>query len=203
MDICPKVITIVRKKKNEGDIETELFPIDSTHDSIASIKNIILNFDETVSLLFLGFHIKDDIYCTKYKIHKADKRVCEIKNIQYAHFYFSLGGYSHDESDYLVAFLPRIIKYSELSILAQELCNIAEWLNLKYINCIVFRYGKPVHGMDNIVHWQKQFDNAIKETKNLYNFYKMEGKIKFVPTFVKNKNLTISKNIPLENINVS
>jgi hypothetical protein len=203
MNICPKVITIRRKKNNEGNIETERFPIDPTYDSIASIKNIVINFDEAVSFMFLAFHIKDDVYCAKYKIHNADKRVCEIKNIQYAHFYFSLGGYSPDESEYLVAFLPRIMQYSELSRLTNELCGIAEWLELKNINCIVFRYGKPVHITENNKHWQKQFDNAIKETKELYLLYKMEGRIKYIPTFLYNKNLTISKNIPLENINVS
>jgi len=203
MDICPKKITIRRKKKDEGDIVTDKLPIDPTYDSIASIKNIFIHFDEDVSLMFLAFHIKDGIYCAEYKIQEAGKRVCEIKNIQYAHFYFSLRGCSSDESEYLVAFLPRIMQYSELPKLANELCDVAEWLGLKYINCVVFRHGKPVHGTEDIKHWQKQLNKAIKETKNLYNFYKMEGRVRFIPAFLKNKNLTISKNIPLENINVS
>jgi len=203
MDICPKVITIRRKKKDDGDIETDRFSIDPTYDSIALIKNIVLNLDEAVSLILLTFHINEKSYCTKYKIHKAGKRVCDIKNLHYAHFYLSLDGHSPDESDYIVAFLPRIMKYSELLKLANELCSIAEWLDIKYINCIVFRYGKPVHGMDDIKHWQKQLNSAIKETKELYLLYKMEGRIKHIPTFLNNKNLTISKNIPLENINVS
>jgi hypothetical protein len=113
MNICPKVITIRRKKKDEGDIETEQFPIEPTNNSIASM------------------------------------------------------------------------------------------LEIKRINCVIFRYGAPVHGMDDIRHWQKQLNNAIKKTKDLSLLYKMEGKIKHIPTFLKNINLTISKNIPLENINVS
>jgi len=203
MNMCPRVITMRRKKRDEGDIETEQFPIDPANDSIASIKNIVINFDEAVSIMFLAFHVKDSLYCTRYKIDKADKRVCENKNIQYAQFHFSLDGYTSDESEYLVAFLPRIIQDSELSKLTNELCGIAEWLGIKQINCIVFRYGAPVHGMDNITHWQKQLNNAIKETKKLSLLTKMEGKIKHIPTFLENKNLTISKNIPLENINVS
>jgi len=57
--------------------------------------------------------------------------------------------------------------------------------------------------MDNITHWQRQFNNTIKETKELSILYKIAGKIKHIPTFLKEKNITISKNIPLENINVS
>ena len=203
MNICPKVITIRRKKKDEGDIETDRFPIDPTYDSIASIKNIVINFDEAVSLMFLAFHTEDGVYCTEYKIHEADKKVCENKNIHYAQFYFSLGGYSLDESEYLVAFLPRFIECSKLSKLTNELCNITEWLGIKQMNCIVFRYGTPVHGMQDSMHWQKQFNKALEETKKLFLIYKMDGKIKYIPTSLKDKNLTISKNFPMENFNVS
>jgi len=203
MSICPKVITIRRKKGNEGDIETDRLPIDPTSDSIASIRNIVVNFDEAVSVMFLAFHINNNVYCEKYKIQKAEKRVCDNTNIKYAQFYFSLSGYSSNESEYLVAFLPRFIECSELSTLANELFTITEWLDIKQINCIVFRYGMPVHGMDDSMHWQKQFNKALEETKELFLIYKMEGKIKHIPTNLKNINLTISKNEPLENINVS
>jgi hypothetical protein len=203
MNICPKIITIRRKKKDEGDIEADRFPIEPTYDSIASIKNIDIRFDEPVSILFLAFHVDNDVYCTKYKIPEAEKRICDNKNIKYAQFYFSLSGYSPNESEYLVAFLPRIVKYSELPKLTDELCSIAEWLEKKQINCVVFRYGAPVHGMDDVRHWQKQLNYAIKETKEMSLLLKMEGTIKHIPTFLKNKNLTISKNIPLENINIS
>jgi len=203
MSICPKVITIRRKKKYEGDIETDRLPIDPTSDSIASIKNIVINFDEAVSVMFLAFHINNNVYCEKYKIQEAEKRICDNKDIKYAQFYFSLSGCSPDESEYLVAFLPRFKECSELSKLANELCNITEWLDIKQINCIVFRYGAPVHGTDDIRHWQKQFTKAIKEMKELSLIYKMDGRIKHISTFLKNINLTISKNEPLENINVS
>ena len=203
MNICPKSVTIRRKKKGEGDIETDRFPIDPTSDNIASIKNIDINFDEAVSILFLAFHVNNDVYCTKYKIQKAEKRVCDNKKIKYAQFHISLSGYSSNDSEYLVAFLPRIMQCSELSKLADELCGIAEWLEIKQINCVVFRYGAPVHGMDGTMHWQKQFNKTIKETMELSLVNKIDGKIKHIPTSLKNKNLTISKNFPMENINVS
>jgi hypothetical protein len=203
VNICPKVITIRRKKLNKEDIETDRLPIDPTYDNIASIKNIILHFDEAVSIMFLTFHITNNAYCARYKIQEADKKVCDNKNIQYVHFYFSLGGCPPDESEYLVALLPRFVKCSELSTLATELCNMAEWLDIKQANCIVFRYGSPVHGMDDSTHWQRQFNKTIKETKELFMLYKMVGKIKHIPTSLKEKNITISKNIPLENINIS
>ena len=203
MNICPKIITIRRKKEKEGDIETDRFPIDPTSDSIASIKNIEINFDEAVSILFLAFHINNDVYCTEYKIQEAEKRVCDNKKIKYVQFYFSLNAYSSNESEYLVAFLPRFIECSKLTELTNELFNITEWLGIKQINCIVFRYGAPVHGMDDIMHWQKQFNKTIKETKELSLVNKMEGKIKHIPASLKDKNLTISKNFPMENINVS
>jgi hypothetical protein len=148
MNICPKVITIRRKKINEGDIETDRLSLNPTYDSIASIKNIIVNFDEDVSVMFLAFHTTNNDYCAEYKIQVADKKVCDLKNTQYVHFYFSLGGYHADESEYLVAFLPRFVKCSELPTLTNELCSMAEWLDIKQVNCIVFRHGAPVHGMD-------------------------------------------------------
>jgi hypothetical protein len=203
MNIYPKVLTIRRKKKNEEDIEADRLPLNPTYDSIASIKNIVINFDEAVSVMFLAFHTVDNAYCTRYKLQEADKKVCDNKNIQYVHFYFSLDGYHPDGSEYLVAFLPRFVKCSELPALTNELCAMAEWLDIKHINCIVFRYGAPVHGMDDSTHWQRQLNKTIKETRELSILYKMAGKIKDIPTSLKEKNITISKNIPLENINVS
>ena len=203
MNVCPELLTIRRKKKNEDDIETEKFPIEPTDDSISSVKNIVINFDEAVSFIFLAFHTKNNAFCSRYKIKEAEKKVCDNKNIQYTQFYFSLKGYSYNESEYLVAFFPRFIDCSDLPILANELCSIAEWLDIKEINCIVFRHGKPVHGMDDIMHWQRQLDKAIKETRKLSLLRKIDGRIKHIPVSLKNKNITISKNIPFENINVS
>jgi len=203
MNICPKLITIRRKKINEGDIETDRLPLDPTYDNIALIKNILIHVDEAVSVMFLSFHTKDKAYCARYKVQEAEKRVCDNKNIQYTHFYFSLDGCNPDESEYLIALLPRFVKCSELSTLTNELCNIAEWLDIKQVNCIVFRYGAPVHRMDDSTHWQKQFNKAIKETKELSMLYKISGKIKHIPTFLKEKNIIISKNAPFENINIS
>ncbi|MCL1927672.1 MAG: hypothetical protein FWG07_02620 [Treponema sp.] len=203
MNICPKMINIRRKKIDEGDVETDRLTIDPTDDSIASIKHIVVNFDEPVAVRFLAFHIKEKMYCAKYKILNAEKRICDYKNIRYVHFHFSLSGYSPNESEYLIAFLPRFIDCSRLSILTNELCAIAEWLGIKQINCIVFRYGAPVHGIGDSTHWQKQLNKAIKETKELSLLYKFVGRIRPIPISLKDKNLTISKNAPLENINVS
>jgi hypothetical protein len=203
MNLCPKVLTIRRKKISEGDIETDRLPLAPTYDCIASVKNIVINFDEAVSMIFLAFHTRNNAYCEKYKLQEAEKRYCDNNNILYVHFYFSLGGYSASESDYLIAFLPRSKGCSELPKLTNELCNIAEWLGIKYINCIVFRYGKPAHGMDNTMHLQKQLDIAIKDAKGLSLVYKMVGRIKEIPVSLEEKNITISKNIALANINVS
>jgi hypothetical protein len=203
MNICPKLITIRRKKESEDDIITDRLPVFPTNDQIASIKNIVINFDEAVSIRFLAFHTGNNSYCSKYKIQNADKRVCEYPNMNYVHFYFSLGGYTFKDSEYLVAFLPRVLKYTDLPKLTNEFCNIAEWLGIDYINCIVFRYGAPVHGMDDSRHWQKLLDKAVKETKGLSLLHKMEGMIKHIPITVENRNLTISKANPFENINVS
>jgi hypothetical protein len=203
MTICPKVLTIRRKKKTEGDIETDRLSLNSTYDCIASINNIVINFDESVSIMYFAFHTINNAYCTEYKLLEADKRVCDNKNLNYVHFYFSLGGYSASESEYLVAFLPRFTICSDLFIFSYVLCSVAEWLGIKQINCVVFRHGKPVHGMDDSTHLQKQLDKAIKETKEFSILHKMVGRIRDIPTSLKEKNLTISKNIALANINVS
>jgi hypothetical protein len=167
------------------------------------IKSVIVHIDEPVAIMLLAFHAKDKSYCKKYKTNSAEKRFCD-NAIDYIHFYLSLEGYLSDESKYLIALLPRVKSYSELEKLANEFCKITEWMEIKgKMNCLAFRYGPPVHGTDNIRHWQKQFEKNIKDTKDLYIIHRMEGKIKHIPASFANKNMTISKNNLFDNINVS
>jgi hypothetical protein len=203
MNICPELLTVRRKPKNKGDIVTDLIPVCPTSDKIASVNNIVIHFDEAVSVRFLAFHVDNKAYCQKYKIQDAERRLCEKSGMCYVHFYFSLDGYSFKDSEYLVAFLPRFVKCDDLSKLTNELCDVAEWLGIDYINCIVFRHRSTAHGMDDSSHWQKQLNKAVEETKKLSLLHKMEGMIKHIPVSLKDKNLTISKAAPLENINVS
>jgi hypothetical protein len=167
------------------------------------IKSVIVHIDEPVAIMLLAFHTKDKSYCEKYKINGAKKRFCD-NIIDYIHFYLSIEGYLSDESKYLIALLPRFKSYSELEKLANEFCKITEWLEInEKMNCLVFRYGPPVHGTDNIRHWQKQFEKSIKNAKELYIIHRMEGKVKHIQTSFANKNMTISKNNLFDNINVS
>jgi hypothetical protein len=199
------MVYIKRKKIDEESIGTDRLEINPTDDCIASIKNVVVNFDETVSVRLLGFHVKDNKYCTTYKETDVEecKCFCDNKTVKYVHFYFSIDGYDPNETEYLIAFLPRSKTTSELSVLTRELCTVAEWLGTKQINCLIFKFGAPVHGMGDSMHWQKQLDKNIKETKALSLISAMRGRIKDIPVSLRNKNLTISKNFPMENINVS
>jgi hypothetical protein len=189
LNFCPNSITL-RQTHDPGSDKLDISP----NDSIAMIKSVIVHIDEPVSIMLLAFHTKDKSYCKKYKINSAEKRFCD-NVVDYIHFYLSFEGYSLDESKYLIALLPRSKKYSELEKLANEFCKIVEWLEIKEkMNCLVFRYGPPVHGTDNIRHWQKQFAKNIKDAKELYIIHQMEGKVKHIPTSSANKNMTISKN---------
>jgi hypothetical protein len=171
--------------------------------SVAAIKSIIIHIDEPVTIMFLAFHVKNKSYCKKYKLDNAKKRFCD-NAIDYIHFYLSLEGYPSDESKHLIALLPRSKSYSELDKLTNEFCTVAEWLEIKEkINCLVFRHGPPVHGTDNIKYWQKQLENKIKETRQLYIIHRMEGRIKHISISPSCRNLTISKNKLFDNINVS
>ena len=203
MNICPKTIYIRRKNTDAKNIKTDRLEINPPDDCIASIRNIVINFDETVAVMFLGFHTKDKKYCTIYKQTNAEKYFCDNKPIKYVHFYFSIDGCPPGETEYLVAFLPRSKTIAELSVLANELRNVTEWLKIKQINCLIFRFGAPVHGMGDSMHWQKQLDKNIKEMKALSVIRTMRGRIKEISVSLQNKNLTISKNYPMENINVS
>lgn len=201
MIFCPKTITL-RRAKDIGSDKIDIIP----DDSVAAVKSITIHIDEPVAIMLLAFHVKNKSYCGKYKVTDAEKRFCDtiIIDIDYVHFYLSLEGYSPDESKHLIAFLPRLKDYSELDKLANEFCKVTKWLEIKEkTNCLVFRYGPPVHGTDNIRHWQKQFEKNIEETKGVYAIHRMEGKIKHIPISASNKNMTISKNNLFNNINVS
>jgi hypothetical protein len=165
---------------------------------------VVTHIDEPVSILLLGFHTKRRTYCAEYRIEDADKRICEIA-IDYVHFCISIEGYPVNESEYLIAFLPRMILPAGLQKLADEFCYIAEWLEIaQKINCLVFRYGPPVHNTDNIMHWQKQFQRNLEETRALYIVSsRVEGRVRHIATSPVEKNMTISKNQLFECITVS
>jgi hypothetical protein len=197
--ICPPKITI-RRTHDRGSDRICITP----NDSVASIEKVVVNIDEPVSIMPLAFHTKDKVYCDMYKLEIADKRFCDTV-INYVHFYFLIGGYPVDKSAYLIAFLPRWKKQSELDRLVNELWETVEWLEIRQkINCVVFRHGPPVHGTDNLFHWQKQLEKNIKETRTLYiTTLQMDGKIKHVPTSLVDKHLTVSSNNPFACFNVS
>jgi hypothetical protein len=153
--------------------------------------------------MLLAFHVQGKLYCKEYRLDNAEKRFCDVA-VNYIHFYLSLEGYPLDESKYLVALLPRVKNYNELEKLADELCKVTEWLEIKEkTNCLVFRYGPPVHGTDNIKYWQKQFEKSIEATRQLYIVHRMEGRIKHISILPSAKNLTISKNSLFDAINIS
>jgi hypothetical protein len=195
---CPKTITL-RRAHDAGSDKLDIIP----DNSIAAIKSVIIHIDEPVAVMLLGFHVKGKLYCEKYRLDNAEKRFCD-NVVDYIHFYLSLEGYSLGESKYLIALLPRLKVYGELEKLANEFCTVTEWLEIKEkINCLVFRYGPPVHGMDNIKHWQKKFKEKIENSRQLYVIPRMEGNIKHIPISSHDRNLTISKNNLFDNINVS
>jgi hypothetical protein len=172
-------------------------------DCVASIKNVIVNIDEPVNIRFLAFHTIGKLLCNEYKDEKAEKIFCKDINAKYVHFHFSINGYSSDNSEYLVAFLPRSKMYGELYQVATELCDIIEWIEFRRkVNCILFRYGHPIHSMDSPFRWQKQLEKIITETRNDYTIGRVEGKIKHVRED-SCKSLTISAASLFDNINVS
>jgi hypothetical protein len=214
MEICPREENIRRKEIEKGDFRgTDRLELNPTYDSIASIKNIIVNFDESVSIRFLVFHTTNNAYCKNYKINKPDEKICDICDkgkMQYVHFYFKFS-FEINRNDvieykYLVAFLPFSANCSELSTLTNELYQMAKKLKIKKAYCKVFRFeskSSPKHsGMDTF-NWQKELNNAIEN--ELFKPYIIEDKIDNIERSLKEKNITISKNItnPLQQIKVS
>jgi hypothetical protein len=186
LNICPNNI-VIRRTHDVGSDKIDII----SSGSIASIQSIIIHIDEPVSIMLLAFHTKNKYYCRKYKNEDADKKFCDNK-IDYIHFYLSLEGFPSDESKYLIGFLPRYKNIFELEKLADEFCKVTEWLKVtERVNCLVFRYGLPVHGTDNI------------DTRQLYIIHQMEGMIRHIPQKSSNKNLTVSKNSLFNSITVS
>jgi hypothetical protein len=172
-------------------------------DCVASIKNVIVNIDEPVNIRFLAFHTIDKLLCNEYKDKKAEKIFCKDIDAKYVHFHFSIEGYPSDNSEYLVAFLPRSKMGGELYKVAKELCDIIEWIEFRQkVNCIVFRYGHPIHSTDSPVHWQRQLERIVTETRNDYTIGSVEGKIKHVREDA-DKSLTIGAASLFDNINIS
>ena len=203
MDVCPKTIHIRRTKTNNDSIKTDRLEIIPTDECIASINNIIVNFDETVSVKFLGFHAKNNMYCKTYKNPNAKKIFCKEMIMKYVHFYFSVDTGIQNNDAYLVAFLPRTKTTSELTILAEELCAAVKWLEIQQINCFIFRFGVPSHGTENAMHWQKQLNKNINEMKERLFITNIQGTVREVSRALSRVNLTISKESQMYRINVS
>ena len=198
MKFCPNVINIRRTKKNGSD-RLNLVPVPD----LAFIKSILINIDETVIIRMLGFHVKENAYCEAFKITDTNKRYCSDIKSKYVHFQLKKEGYPSEQSNFLLAFLPRIKTEGELSKVAKELCDIIEWLEIRQqINCIVFRFGSPRHQMDNQKKWQKYLEKTIDETKRLYTIGRVTGRIKHIRND-KEKCLTVSSAKLFDSINVS
>jgi hypothetical protein len=198
LTICPGTTTVRRTKTLYSDRLT-IVPVDS----IASIANIIVNIDEPVTIRLLAFHTANNLYCSKLKAENAEKKFCLDIKSRYVHFHFLKDGYPPEKSEFLIAFLPRSKTKNELYQVAKELCDIAEWLGGKQkINCIVFRYGHPVHRMNDLMQWQKQLEKILCETQKNYFIGKIEGRVKDVRVD-KCKNITIYNTNLFESINVA
>jgi hypothetical protein len=199
LEICPKTVTIRRTKMPNSDRLT-IIPCNN----IASIENIIINIDEPVTIRMLSFHVIGNRYCSDYKIATAEKRFCTDIKSRYVHFHISKKGYPPEKSEFLISFLPRNKTDSELYQLARELCDIVEWLEIRTkMNCIVFRYGLPVHWMDDPIPWQRKLEKILKETHADYIIDPIEGRIKHIREEKKCVNLTVYGANLFESINVS
>ena len=198
MKICPNLINIRRTK----DADSDRISLTSTN-NLASIKNIIININEPVAVRLLGFHVNDALYCKKLKIANEDKKYCEKLKSNYVHFQLKKEGLSEDQSQFIIAFLPRNKLKHELEIVVKEICDVIEWLELKQnINCIIFRFGKPVHNTEDTYKWQRQLDKVIKQVKNYYLIGQINGMIKQVRQ-ENEKCLIVSAAYRFESINVS
>jgi hypothetical protein len=161
VNICPKSVTIRRVKGAAASDTVDIKPVSS----IANINKIIVNIDEPVNIKFLRFHKHDDYYCNKYKLLEYDKCYCnDIKTHNFVHFYITIE--ESNNKAIILAFLPRNKTEVLLRQVANEICDICEWLEEKQnVNCIVFRYGKPVHRSDNKFKWARQLSLVLKEAR--------------------------------------
>lgn len=204
MELCPGTICI-RRTTTSGTEKIDVTPVFD----LAFIEKLVVEINEPVNIRYLGFHVKDTIYCNSLKNQNADKHFCmDFKaKPKYVHFEIIKEGYPPEKSLFLIAFLPRSKSENELNHVAEELCGIIEWLGvLQPVNCIIFRYGSPVHRKNSLTQWQRSLDNAIKGTKGLYTVGQITGRIRHISENVqKNKarHLTISPASPFESINVS
>ena len=198
MKICPNFKNIRRSKI----VGSDRIDLTSTY-NLASIKNIIINIDEPVAIRLLGFHIDDSSYCKSLKITNAEKKYCDRKKSQYVHFQIIKEGFPEEQSQFIIAFLPRIKLEHELEVVVKEICDVIEWLEIKHnINCIIFRFGKPVHNTEDTFRWQRQLEKIIKQVRNYYTIGQINGFIKQVRQD-NEKCLTISAASCYESINVS
>jgi len=198
LKICPKLKNIRRTK----EVGSDRVNLTSTN-NLASIRNIIINIDEPVAVRFLGFHINNVSYCKELKITNEDKKYCEMLKSQYVHIQLVKEGFPEDQSQFIIAFLPRIKLDHELEIVVKEICDVIEWLEIKQtVNCIIFRFGKPVHNTEDTFKWQRQLDKVIKQVRNYYMIGQINGLIKQVRQ-ENEKCLTVSAAYRFESINVS
>lgn len=202
MSLCPNKICI-RRTKTPGTEKIDLIPVRD----LAFIKKLVVEINEPTSIRFLAFHVKDKTYCDALKIEDADKRFCSVIKSKYVHFQIEKEGLPPERALFLLAFLPRIQPESELEQVVKELCDIIEWLGIKQrVNCIVFRYGAPVHRKDNSRHWQKSLEKTIEETRKLYTVGQIKARIEHIPENIqknKTRQLTIHAASPFESIDVS
>jgi hypothetical protein len=194
MLLCPKE-KIIRNVDSRDVDRIDLMPVEQ----IANIDQIVANTDLPVHIRLLSFHTKENVYCAKYKVENAEKKLCCEPPMNYVHFYLLKEKPLPDK--YLLVFLPRSKGNDELRKVADELYTMVQWLKVDgEINGIVFRYGKPVLSSDNIKHLQNVLMKCVKDKK--WDFCSMNVIVKAV-TIGENKKLVISNNKPFECINVS
>jgi hypothetical protein len=194
--ICPKS-TILRTVKSTGSDRISITPVPQ----IANVEQVVTNIDTPVSIRLLSFHV-GGTYCSKYKDDDAEKRLCNDKITDYVHFHISKENYPVDESEYLIAFLPSA-KENDFERVVDELYALVQWLEIKNkINGIIFRYGKPVLGSDNIKNTQHKLDKFIADKKKGHSV--ITCRISPVSESIKgNRSLTISNNKLFKSIDVS
>jgi len=198
LNICPRD-EIIRRTKVVGSDKIDLIP----DYNIANIEKVVVHIDEPVVVKLLGFHVKDELYCNSYEITLADKRYCEGMISKYVHFQITKEVSATEQKIFLIAFLPRIKLDNELDHIANEISNTIDFLEINQnVNCLLFRFGKPIHHSDSNTHWQKQFDKRLAVINRKYKTIQINGRIKQVCEG-NGRSLTISSAPLFDSINVS
>jgi hypothetical protein len=179
--LCPKakIITRTSQEPLSDRLSIVLPDGDEYLEPVAYIESIIAQIDERVMVRLLAFHTEDGVYCAEYKDDNAEKRFCcDNSATRYVHFHCSI---DRNPVDYLLAFLPRSKNKEDLRTVVVELYMTAKWLNISQeINCIIFRYGRPIHESENKYHWQEILDNYLEEMKRTRKTPIIEAQIKHI-----------------------